>query len=76
MQDERVTIDPYGLDEIVLTNVDVHVERMDKGHIWMAFYRHGDPNLKRIAVGLQIRGAVIEGAVLENEFGIEVADKV
>lgn len=31
----RVTVDKLGLDELVMSGAFVHVERMDRGHIWM-----------------------------------------
>lgn len=31
----------YGLDELVLSGVTVHMERMASGHMWMRVYRPG-----------------------------------
>jgi hypothetical protein len=33
----RVSPDQFGLDELVIDGVFVHVERMDRGHMWMRF---------------------------------------
>lgn len=51
MSNERITHDRPedlipgercgGLDEVWLRGVDVHLERMDDGHIWIGVYRDG-----------------------------------
>lgn len=33
------------IDEVVLCNVDVHIEQMNDGCWWMGFYRHADPDI-------------------------------
>ena len=40
---DRITSSPLDndVDEIVLTGIDLHVERMDDGTVWMAAYRDG-----------------------------------
>ena len=75
MIEERITIDGFGLDEILLDNVDVHVERMDKGTMWMAFSRHGDPERKRIAVAFSAKGKILRAEITENEIGVEAKPK-
>lgn len=33
----RISPDQFGLDELVIDGAFVHVERMDRGHMWMRF---------------------------------------
>lgn len=40
----RVSPDQFGLDELVMDDVIVHVERMDRGHMWMRF-SNGDEEI-------------------------------
>lgn len=40
------------LDEILLSNVDVHIEQMDSDVYWMCFTQHGDKTHKRLVVNI------------------------
>ena len=75
MPDDRIVIDQFGLDEIVLSDVDVHVERMEPGIVWMAFTRRGETELKRIAIKFSSRGKAVRCAILENDTGIAPQQK-
>jgi hypothetical protein len=33
------------IDEIVLSNVDIHIEQMNDGCWWIGIYRHDDPSI-------------------------------
>jgi len=40
---DRFEPDPLGIDELVLSNVDmIHFERMDDGSMWVGLYRRGE----------------------------------
>lgn len=71
---ERITIDDLGLDEILLDGVDVHVERMDRGHIWFGFSRRGEP-LRRLSVSINAAGKTLKATILENDVGVETTPK-
>lgn len=64
------------LDEIVLDNVDVHIEQMNTDVYWMSFTRHGDKTHKRLVVNISHakgvkRRAPLNGYVIENDRGIK-----
>ncbi|HVY86499.1 MAG TPA: hypothetical protein VG943_15305 [Caulobacterales bacterium] len=67
---ERVVIDEFGLDEIVLDNVDVHIERMDKGVVWIGIYRRDKGERRRVSVFYSVDGDILRGALAENELEI------
>lgn len=75
MTNERITRDKYGLDEIVLNGVDIHLERMDADHVWIGIYRHNGDNQKRVSVSLLINGRAIHGSIDENDFGLPITAK-
>lgn len=64
------------LDEIILNNVDVHIEQMDNDVYWMCFTKHGDRTCKRLVVNIAPRNDVkrrtpLNGYVIENDRGIK-----
>lgn len=64
------------LDEILLSNVDVHIEQMDNDVYWMCFTKHGDKTYKRLVVNITHaenvkRRAPLNGYVAENDRGIK-----
>ncbi len=64
------------LDEIILDNVNVHIEQMDTDVYWMCFTKHGDRTHKRLAVNISTRDDVkrrvpLNGYVIENDRSIK-----
>ena len=64
------------LDEIILNNVDVHIEQMDTSVYWMCFTKHGDRTHKRLVVNISTRddvkrSAPLNGYVIENDRSIK-----
>ncbi len=74
MPHERITRDGFGLDEIVLDGVNVHLERMDKGSVWLGVTRAGNPD-QRLSVYLSARGNALRVSVSENDTDIPLSDK-
>ena len=77
MSRERITIDQYGLDEIVLSNVDIHIERMSADAVWIGVYRVGETNAeRRVSVFYEADGKTLRAVIAENEIGVEETPKV
>lgn len=74
MPHERITEDSLGLDEILLEAVNVHIERMDKGAVWLGITRAGRPE-QRLSVIFSAHGKALRGRVLENEIGVAASEK-
>ena len=66
--------DGLGLDEILLDGVDVHIERMDKGVVWVGITRAGKPD-QRLSVVFSARGKSLRADVSENEIGVPSSPK-
>lgn len=75
MSEERITIDQYGLDEIVLNGVDIHFERMNADYMWIGIYRHGLASQDRIAVSLIVQDGVLRGSIDENDLAVPETPK-
>lgn len=61
------------LDEIWLTNVDVHIEQMDNHYYFLAFTPHGSGGEDRLAIDLgafKKRSNAVNGTVFENDMGV------
>jgi hypothetical protein len=74
MSHERITQDGAGLDEILLDGVDIHIERMDKGTVWLGITRSGKPN-QRLSVVFSARGNSLRAKVSDNEIGVPSTPK-
>ena len=64
------------LDEIVLDNVDVHIEQMSESCYWMSFSGRGDQCHKRLTVNFAPaahvkRSVPLNGYVDENDLGVK-----
>ena len=64
------------LDEVLLDNVDVHIEQLDTDCYWLCFTRHGDPTYGRLVVNIGPAGHVkrktpLNGYITENDLGIK-----
>lgn len=73
MSEERITRDEHGLDEIALRGVDIHLERMDDGCIWIGVYRPGDVE-NRLTVFLK-SAETITGVIDEDDLDVKSRDK-
>lgn len=69
MSAERIDLTDLGLDEVLLDGVDIHIERMDKGGIFVGVTRSGKPD-KRLALMLTAHGKTLKVAVLDNDLEI------
>lgn len=64
------------MDEVWLTNVDVHIEQMDNNYYFLAFTRHGSGGADRLAIDLgafKKRSNAVNGVVHENDMGVREA---
>ncbi|HRO02285.1 MAG TPA: hypothetical protein PLS69_01575 [Terricaulis sp.] len=68
---ERITIDKFGLDEIVLDGVNVHVERMDANHVWIGLTRNGN----RLTVMFSAERGAIRAVIEEADIGVAPTPK-
>lgn len=53
--------DDFGLDELVADNAAVHIERMDRNHVWLSVETAGE----RVSINLIARGTI--HALIEQE---------
>jgi hypothetical protein len=66
--DARITVDEFGLDEVVMNDVDVHIERMDDNCVWMAIYPRSQPYENRLSLFFNA-GGPIRVVIAENGTG-------
>lgn len=63
---ERINLTDLGLEEVLLEGVEIHIERMDKGIIWLGITRSGQPE-KRLALTISAHGKILRATTTEND---------
>ena len=66
MAGERINLTDLGLEEVLLEGVDIHIERMDRGLIWLGITRSGKPE-KRLALTISAHGKTLRATTTEND---------
>jgi hypothetical protein len=66
---ERIDLTDLGLDEVLLEGVDIHIERMDRGVIWLGITRSGKPD-KRLALTISAQGKTLRATASENDLHV------
>ena len=59
----RMTKDQFGLDEIFMTAKNVHIERMDSGHVWMRIV----DDHREIDLNFHAKKGTIEVTVIDSK---------
>lgn len=66
MAPNRITLDKHGMDELVLSGVDIHIERMDKDCVWMGIYLNPDTH-DRICLCFTAKNGAVKINITEND---------